>query len=424
MAKFLISTMPATGHVNPILTTATKLVEEGHQVVWHSGPAMEGKIKATGASFVPFKHTPDIIESAIDKQEKGLAAANTAVTSLFVDPMLGQMKDYQEIIKEFPADVLIVDMCSLGAYLFHEKGGPVWASVGMIPLRTGESAMHGSGKPPAKSALGRLNNRMINWIGTNVMLKDVTKKMINDLRSIQGPEIPKGKTAFDCLMSPFLHLHGTTAAFEFPYKEIPSQLHYVGPMLPPMPTDFILPKWWSELSSGKPVVHVTQGTVATDVEELTLPTIRAMADENVLVVVTTPNPEKLGDVPRNVRVERMIPHSLLLPYVDVMVTNGGYNGVKVALSHGVPLVAAGILSDQPEVCGRIEYFGAGVNLKTSTPSSSQLKEAILKVLKEPAYRREAKVIQSDFASYDSATEVVRLLELLAKTKKAVLRERL
>jgi UDP:flavonoid glycosyltransferase YjiC (YdhE family) len=162
--------------------------------------------------------------------------------------------------------------------------------------------------------------------------------------------------------------------------------------------------------------------VATDIKELVLPTIEAMADENVLVVVTTPNPEQLGALPDNVRVEQMIPHSILLPYVDVMVTNGGYNGVKVALSHGVPLVAAGASEDKPEVCSRIAYAGAGIDLRTGSPSPSQLKQAVLRVLHEPSYRQKAKFIQLDFASHDSPTEAALLLERLAKKKKAVLRE--
>ncbi len=422
MAKFLISTMPATGHVNPILATAAKLVERGHQVVWHSGQEMETKIKATGAVFVPFEHTPDITNKAMAAQElKGLNGAITAITNLFVEPMLGQMKDYQIILKDFPADAVIADMCSLGAHLLYEKGGPVWASVGINPLKNSDSPMFGSGKPPAMNEFSRFNNRMMNWVGNHLILKDVTTRFNNDRNSVGLNAIPKKLTVFDCLNSPFLHLQGTTQAFEFPYKHIPPQVHFVGPMLPPMPVDFKPPKWWNDLKSGRPVVHVTQGTVSTNINELVMPTIEAMRGENVLLVVTTPNPEELGKLPDNVRVEKMIPHSVLLPFVDVMVTSGGYNGVKVALAYGVPLVGAGSVSDQPDVCSRVAYTGSGIDLRTGRPSSSQIKQAVFKILNEPSYRQKAKFIQSDFASHDSAAEAAQLFERLAKTKKAVLR---
>ncbi|PRC57278.1 glycosyl transferase, partial [Mycobacterium sp. ITM-2017-0098] len=72
-------------------------------------------------------------------------------------------------------------------------------------------------------------------------------------------------------------------------------------------------------------------------------------------------------LPPNTYVAEYLPHDVLLPMVDVMVTNGGYGSVQRALSDGVPLVVAGQTEDKPEVAARVEYFGAGVNLRTGTP---------------------------------------------------------
>lgn len=419
MAKFLITTMPAAGHVNPFLLTAAKLVKCGHEVLWHTGIEAREKVISTGAEFTPMGYTRDVLPSTLDAQQKdGLAAANEAMIQLFVAPMLGQFKDYEMILSNFPAEVVLVDMCSLGAAVLHEKGGPVWATVGINPLRTADSPVYGSGELPAGSAFGRTRNRIINKL-SELFLMEVTKTFNRHRRQIGLPSIPAYKTVFDYLMSPYLHLQGTTPAFEFPHRSLPPQVHFIGPMLPPVPTGFIQPSWWADLRSGLPVVHVTQGTVATQAAELVLPTIRALEDEAVLLVVTTPEPGALGAIPGNVRVEPMIPHPLLLPHVDVMVTNGGYNGVKAALAHGVPLVAAGASEDKPEVCSRIAWSGAGINLKTGAPTPAQLKQAILEVLNNPSYRRNAQLIQSDFARHDSPAEAVQLLEKLAHTRMPV-----
>ena len=50
---------------------------------------------------------------------------------------------------------------------------------------------------------------------------------------------------------------------------------------------------------------VTQGTVATDFDDLLRPAITALAEENVLVVVTTGDRDvaSLGALPGNVRAE-------------------------------------------------------------------------------------------------------------------------
>ena len=100
-------------------------------------------------------------------------------------------------------------------------------------------------------------------------------------------------------------------------------------------------------------------------------TTRALARDDVLVVATTggPDPEPLRrGLPANVRLERFVPHDLLLPHVDVMVTNGGYGGVQQALANGVPLVVAGDSEDKPEVAARVQWSGTGINLHTGRPS--------------------------------------------------------
>ena len=85
-------------------------------------------------------------------------------------------------------------------------------------------------------------------------------------------------------------------------------------------------------------------------------------------------------LPANVRLERFVPHDLLLPHVDVMVTNGGYGGVQQALANGVPLVVAGDSEDKPEVAARVQWSGTGVNLHTGRPSPAMVARAVRRVL--------------------------------------------
>src|SRR5690606_17891747 len=129
-------------------------------------------------------------------------------------------------------------------------------------------------------------------------------------------------------------------------------------------------------------VHVTQGTIATEAEQLLVPTLRGLQDEDVLVVATTGGrpvesiAAHLEKLPSNARIASFVPHAHLLPHVDVMVTNAGYNGVQMALAHGVPLVAAGTTEDKPEVAARIAWAGVGVNLKSSTPGEARIRQAV------------------------------------------------
>jgi UDP:flavonoid glycosyltransferase YjiC (YdhE family) len=134
-----------------------------------------------------------------------------------------------------------------------------------------------------------------------------------------------------------------------------------------------------------------------------LVTTRALARDDVLVVATTggPDPEPLRrGLPANVRLERFVPHDLLLPHVDVMVTNGGYGGVQQALANGVPLVVAGDSEDKPEVAARVQWSGTGLNLHTGRPSPAMVARAVRRVLSHDSYRQRAQALQAEIAATD------------------------
>ena len=159
---------------------------------------------------------------------------------------------------------------------------------------------------------------------------------------------------------------------------------------------------------------------------LIVPTLQALTNEAVLVVATTGGQAieglNLESIPANVRLEPFIPHAHLLPHVDVMVTNGGFNGVQMALANGVPLVTAGRTEEKPEICARVQWTGSGIDLKTNTPTPTQIRAAVQKVLASPDYKQNAQRFQEEIKLYDSAVRAATLLETLATTKQPILRK--
>ena len=216
------------------------------------------------------------------------------------------------------------------------------------------------------------------------------------------------------------YLQATVAGFEYPRSDLPPSVRFVGPILAPPSSSFEEPPWWGELGDGRPVVHVTQGTLDNaDLGRLLLLTTRALADDDVLVVATTggPDPAPLRrDLPANVRLERFIPHDLLLPHCDVMVTNGGYGGVQQALANGVPLVVAGDSEDKPEVAARVQWSGAGVNLHTGRPSVAMVARAVRRVLSRPSYRERARALQAEIAASDPLAAISATLAELSAAR--------
>ena len=165
------------------------------------------------------------------------------------------------------------------------------------------------------------------------------------------------------------------------------------------------------------MVVVTQGTLANgDLTELVVPTVRGLADLDMLVVAATVREDgpddvrrELGEVPANTRLAAFVPFDRLLPRADVLVTNGGYGGVHTALHHGVPLVVAGTTEDKPEVAARVEWSSTGVNLRTGTPHAADVRAAVQTVLADPNFRLRAETLSKEFNQYrpfDAIAEIV------------------
>jgi UDP:flavonoid glycosyltransferase YjiC (YdhE family) len=368
-----------------------------------------------------------IPQSWLDQKEanKGVAQFKFYLKHGFIDAGVTQLLDLTEILHSLRADVLLCDVFFIGVSWLSEKTGLPWAAFGMsaLPLGSRDTAPFGLGIQPSNTAFGRLRNAFLNGLSQRVLMRDVTVHLDRVRASVGLP--PKSQDFFTAALSPFLYLQGTTPTFEYPRSDLPPQVHFIGPFLPSLEANFTRSAWWEELSDGKPVVFVTQGTVATDAGDLILPAIEALANDNVLVIVTTGGQpiDNLGldSMPANVRVEKFIPYEHLLPHVDVMVTNAGFNGVQLALANGVPLVTAGQTEEKPEICARVQWAGVGIDLKTSTPRPMQIRDAVMNILGSSQYRQKAEGFKTEIAQYDAPALATAVLEQLASTKKPILR---
>src|SRR5262249_20636044 len=122
-----------------------------------------------------------------------------------------------------------------------------------------------------------------------------------------------------------------------------------------------------------------------------------------------------GPIPANARLASYLPYEWLLPHVDACVTNGGYGGVNLALSFGIPLVTAGLTEDKADVNARVAWFGVGIDLATNTPTPEALRNAVRGVLDAPDYRRRAARMAEEFAAIDTRAEILRIVAQVTST---------
>ncbi len=431
MARFLVGTIPVIGHVSPAVPMVRELIKRGHEVCWYTGQVFQASIEKTGAQFAPIcrwmdysdlNNVPPTLMNQRDAVQ-GVQRLKFDLKTFFIDPAVGQVNDLSDILHEFPADILIADSMFLGMDWLAEQKGLPWAEFdsSAISLSSQDTAPFGLGLQPSNTLFRRLRNHGLRWFFQQTVMREL-RDYTNQVRA--QLELPPNPVYFFDRMSPFLYLAPTIPEFEYPRSDLPPQVHFIGPLLSPPPAEFTPPDWWDELSGNKPVIHVTQGTLATNPTELLVPTLQALANEDVLVVATTGGVAldtlKLDPLPSNARIETFIPHAHLLPHVDVMVTNGGYNGVQMALANGVPLVVAGKTEEKPEIAARVEWAKVGIDLKTGTPTPAQIKRAVKTLLTDSSYRTCIKRFQTQMQHYNAPTLAATLIEKLADTKQPVL----
>ena len=410
--------MPFAGHTTPLLPIASELTARGHVVRWLAGRTFEPAVSGTGAAFHALPADIDYSAGSIDElfpdreHLRGLAKLRFDIQSVFIDPVPEQAASLARLHRERPADLVVSDSVFGGAYVFSVRSGVTWASVGVSPLTTPSPyvAPYGLGWQPGRGPLFRARNRAMESLMTHWLLRPVHER----LRAIRR-ELGIAETGGLDSMSPDLHLQNGVRSLEHPRPDLPGQVHFVGALVD-HPGQAELPEWWAEvLASPKPVVHVTQGTVAnSDLHELVIPTVAALADLDVLTVASTGPAASLDPSgrPANARTASFVPHDLLLPHVAVMVTNGGFGAVQKALTNGIPLVVAGSTEDKPEVAARVARSGAGINLRTARPSPGAVRDAVKKVLAEPHYKAAAQALAEEYQAIDSPAVSADLIEAL------------
>jgi MGT family glycosyltransferase len=406
MASIIIGSIPAHGHVTPMLAIARGFVERGDRVRFITGARFADRVRATGATYIPLPADVDYDESILQTfperaKLKGMKAGAFDIEHLFARPARAQYDTLITTHAAHPADVVLVEPAFAGAVILLGHSRPTRPGVvmcGIVPLflNSADTAPAGLGLPPARW-LNRPRNKVLALVTRRILLR--ANSIIDDLNQ-QVHGTPSRKCFLDLSAMADAAVQFTVAAFEYPRSDAPNTLHFAGALCP-AGSDVDLPDWWSDLDGTRPVVHVTQGTIANvDYRQVIAPTLQALAGEDVLVVVCTGGRplDTLPPLPENARAATFLPYDELLPRTDVYVTNGGYGGVQYALRHGVPIVATGGKEDKPEVGARVAWSGVGRRLRTERPTPRALRRNILAVLEQPRYRETSRRIAAEMAA--------------------------
>jgi len=385
--RILNTCLPGYGHFNPMVPLARALVEAGHEVAFSSAEQFCSRIEKAGfRAFPSGMSMPDQIASA-RRRFPDLAALPPGKERFesFVPRMLAgvaapaRLVDLMPIMSTWKPDLLVHEVA--------EFAGPLAATVVGIPY-----ADHSVGVlRPIKTArlAGRILAPLAREWGVDVgPFGGLFRYLYLDVcpPSLQSAEIGEVVGA-----RPMQNVHKQDTAGED-----------------------ALPTWAANLSPA-PTVYVTLGTVFNQDRRAFTTILEGMMGESLNVIMTVGldnDPASFGPQPENVHIERYIPLTLLLPYLDLVVTQGG-TSILPALGAGLPLLVVPRGADQFHHAAACVRSGAARCLLPHELEAEAVRRELRLLLGETAYRDNARRIQLEIAAMPSPAEGANLLEQLA-----------
>jgi UDP:flavonoid glycosyltransferase YjiC (YdhE family) len=364
--RVLMSSWPTLGHLHPCLGLANAMRQAGHEVRVAAAPGMAPHVRAAGHTHVTMGF--DIVGDDVPVT----AAFSAQAVKLVQDSMDSFTAELRKRAAEWPADVMIQD----------------WS------LPAGAAAAKQLGLPAV--ALGELVHPPMDQLAAS--------QCFLGLAGLDAPERIFG----DLLLSLYPPSLGWPGAPPLAHE------HHVRPPFYDGGTTWEPPDWLAERGDA-PLILVTMGSVFHRWPGVLESLIAAAGEVAATVVVTVydRNRASLGPVPGNVRIERYVPMSLLLPHCSAVICQGGANTLFAALSHGVPVGA--VTPGRFVEAQRCSQVGAGLlyeveDDRTTAPDPQRIRRMMTSLLEDGNYRRAARRVRDDFRALPDIHDAVNLVE--------------
>lgn len=375
MAKILVYTSPARGHLYPITPTLDELRRRGHDVVLRTLASQVETMRARGFDAAPISPAIEAIEHDDYQARTPLGALKRGI-ALFARRAEHEIPDLRAAISDESPDLLLVDGQTWGGLSCAEAWGGPWAAwlPYPIPLSSPDVPPFGPGLAPARGAPGRLRDRVLR----PMLRRSFEGAMLPQLNAVRGG-LHLGPLAGvdDLFTRPPALLYLTAEPFEYPRTDWPENIRMIGPGTWDPPAE--PPAWLAEID--RPIVLVTTSSEFQDDGRLVQTALEALAHEDVHVVATLPSADPAGfAAPPNAHVLPFVPHAPILRHAACAITHGGMGATQKALAAGVPVCVVPFGRDQLEVARRVVVAGAGTSLKAGRLRPDRLRESVRKAM--------------------------------------------
>lgn len=362
MARIAVLSVPAYGHLNPVLPIVRRLVERGHQVTVFNEASFEPLIVATGAQFgayPPVIHLEDFSRTLKDGDmiawiEMILSATGpllTALTRKFrPDPPDLLVFDGVALWGEMLASKLKLPSVAISTTFMSDAFARRWGEVVRDALSTTRLVPHF-----VWDAMRILPHGVLNLPHTLPLVPrrgDVTLMLTS--RAFHPPSRRRDEANFvfvGCAID------AATRRETFDFGRL----------------------------DGRPLLYISLGTLHhgnTAFFDTCITAFRDFPGQVLLSVGRGSDLSRYSGAPANFIFADAVPQLAVLERTSVFLTHGGLNSVHEGLWHGVPMVAVPQQIEQLHNAEAMAAAGAGVVLHSGShgATAAALRDAVAKVM--------------------------------------------
>jgi UDP:flavonoid glycosyltransferase YjiC (YdhE family) len=398
--RFLFSSGAGYGHFHPLVPLASALERAGHEVAFTGTPALQKRMESTGFRFflldVDRTVEPEFqaLKARLETMPLNLETEIYAYPRLFVG--LGTRLTTHglvDVCRSWQPDMVVREASAYAGVIAAEHMGIPHATVAIAAA-----------------------------LRCMAVFEQEAADFLDPLRQAWGLPPDPGLVALyrNLLLSYSPPSFGTQELGErWGRCDIPDTTHFIRAAFYDASGNESLPDWVEHLPA-RPTVYLTLGTEVNKeptlyprVMQTIIEGLRAAPINLIVTLGRDKDPAEFGPQPENVRIERYIPQSALLPRCDLMVMHGGTNSMLQAVDAGVPTVIVPLIADQffNAYVARDLQLAPVVPLEDLTPES--IREAVEAALANPTYRRNMAGLKTEMEALPGIEHAVELVERVA-----------
>ncbi|WP_375386826.1 glycosyltransferase [uncultured Amnibacterium sp.] len=414
MASVIVSTLAGLGAAEHAVSVAEALRARGHRVSVVTSEPGAAPYRRLGFEVHPVPEPP------MPDLERGLPPIARRAHQLYVrvqrnviEPVPGQWRVVERVVRDAAVDAVVTDGLFVGGSMLAARPRATRPAVIMLGFSAPwipdpRVPPYGMGFAPSDDGADRVRAAAFELLAARPMAR-LSRSFNAEVERTFGVPVTGDLRASPRFGDVWAQL--TVPRFEYPRADLPANFRFVGPLHPPSMEP--VPDWWDPVTEP-PVVAVRAGSAAA-VQDLVVPTLRAFAYTSSTVIVAGVSRTAVarafpGPIPVNVHFDDRMPWSRLLPQRTVVVSDGDYLHTQHALRHGIPVVVAGTLETDVETAARVAWSGAGIDLRSSRPSSAEILAAVERVRRDDAFRAAAARLAAQIAGADAESTICDLVE--------------